>query len=40
MDLDTKGGMVKKDGKMKKQKRMSRQEYLQVVLDLLGLKLE
>ena len=39
-DLDTKGGMVKKDGKMKKEKRLSKQEYLKVVLDLEGLKFE
>ena len=39
MDLDTKGGKVKKDGQMVKQKRISKPEYLQVLLDLLGLKL-
>ena len=36
-DLDTKGGMVKKQGKMVKQKRMHKSEYLEVLFKLLNI---
>ena len=35
-DLDTKGGMVKKDGKMIKSKRLSKAEYLEVLTGLIA----
>ena len=35
-DLDTKGGMVKKDGKMMKSKRLSKADYLEVLKGLIA----
>ena len=35
-DLDTKGGMVKKDGKMMKSKRLSKADYLEVLTGLIA----
>ena len=35
-DLDTKGGMVKKDGKMMKSKRLAKSDYLNVLKGLIA----
>ena len=35
-DLDTKGGLVKKDGKMTKHKRISKADYLEVLTGLIA----
>ena len=35
-DLDTKGGMVKRDGKMLKSKRIAKSDYLEILMGLIA----